>query len=1042
MNFDEAYAKLSPEQKTAVDHLEGPMMVLAGPGTGKTQIIALRIAQILKRTQMAPQNILCLTFTDSGVVAMRTRLLEMIGSTAYRVRIHTFHSFCNEVIQENPETFLFARELQPLTDLERIQLFRGILDEMPAASPLTPFANPYLYLRDISKAIQDLKRENITPKTFEQTLSDLEKSLEEQGETLETFTANHSNSLKEGDFEELQTKLIGTVFSPLFLDLDLSDKKQRTLLKSALKDLYLDLKNQAPKQRALLQIFENYQEKLQKRGRYDYEDMVLFVVRKFQEEETLLARYQEQFQYILVDEYQDTNSTQNEVLRLLTSYFENPNVFVVGDDKQSIYRFQGASLENMLSFHSLYKKSVQLVSLKDNYRSQQAILDAAASLIEHSTNSLTKQIPSLNSALISTVSHPTRPLQLAEFENPRTELYFIAKQIQKLISENIHPSEIAIIYRNHRDAHELTELFLRMNLPFRVLAGHDILKDKEISKLIGLLRTLTQLSDEHQLFTTLNADFFGFNPVDLAKISIAAYRTKQGLFEAMLASEIFQPFTGKLSAWSNLSLNLPLAEFFDRLLKESGYLDFILAKENKLEHLNRLNTLFDELKKLNYGNSEMTLKDFLDYLDLLKENELTLAEHELATTTAQSAAIPKSAGNANGAIRLLTAHKSKGLEFEHVFIINCVDKHWGNLPSRDKLKLPPTLLRIPLPHERNEEERRLFYVALTRAKKNVTLSYPKTNGNRRPVMPSEFLSEITPELLQRVDTAPIENDALAHLSTLFFQIPKAPAEEERVFIKSLLENYTLSVTHLNNYLRCPRLFYYNNILRVPSAKTHHQAYGTAIHESLKDWLLGAAESSPVPTKQFLIEQFEHHLSREILSKQEFRGGLELGQKTLAAYYDHYSQTQNTNVLVEYNFASHGVTLDGVPITGKLDKIEVLDEAAKTVHVVDYKTGNPDSKSAELAPGGEYRRQIAFYQLLCNNSQKFPYKMVSGEIDFVQPSKKSQQFIKKSFTITEDELNNLKTLILDVYSDIQNLRFLSPDEFETCGECEYCKPLKQ
>ena len=144
----------------------------------------------------------------------------------------------------------------------------------------------------------------------------------------------------------------------------------------------------------------------------------------------------------------------------------------------------------------------------------------------------------------------------------------------------------------------------------------------------------------------------------------------------MLASEIFQPFTGKLSAWSNLSLNLPLAEFFDRLLKESGYLDFILAKENKLEHLNRLNTLFDELKKLNYGNSEMTLKDFLDYLDLLKENELTLAEHELATTTAQSAAIPKSAGNANGAIRLLTAHKSKGLEFEHVFIINCVDKHW------------------------------------------------------------------------------------------------------------------------------------------------------------------------------------------------------------------------------------------------------------------------------------------------------------------------------------------------------------------------------
>jgi len=267
------------------------MMVLAGPGTGKTQIIALRIAQILRRTQMAPQNILCLTFTESGVVAMRTRLLEMIGATAYYVRIHTFHSFCNEIIQENPETFLFARELAPLTDVERVQLFREILDELSSDCALKPFADPYLYLRDITKSLQDLKRENVSPQRFEETLHALAETLKIHQDAIETFVAINGNSLKETDVLNIQTQLENTVFSPIFLDFDLTDKKQRTALKSEIKELFLEFKNSLPKQEALLEIYRSYQSELQKKGRYDYEDMVLFVVRKFKEDAELLARY-------------------------------------------------------------------------------------------------------------------------------------------------------------------------------------------------------------------------------------------------------------------------------------------------------------------------------------------------------------------------------------------------------------------------------------------------------------------------------------------------------------------------------------------------------------------------------------------------------------------------------------------------------------------------------------------------------------------------------------------------------------------------------
>ncbi len=268
------------------------------------------------------------------------------------------------------------------------------------------------------------------------------------------------------------------------------------------------------------------------------------------------------------------------------------------------------------------------------------------------------------------------------------------------------------------------------------------------------------------------------------------------------------------------------------------------------------------------------------------------------------------------------------------------------------------------------------------------------------------------------------------------------SEDHRAYVKSLLQNYAMSVTHLNNYLRCPRLFYYSNVLRVPRAKNKSAAFGTAVHEALKDLYVGIREGS-VPSKETVLEQFEKHLHHEILSLQDFRGGLDLGKRTLADYYDHYRDTFRPDVEVEYDFRSHGVNVDGVPITGKLDKIEPLGEAEPTkkrsVHVVDYKTGMPDNKKSEFGPQGEYRRQILFYKLLCDNSKKFPYTMVSGEIDFVQKSK-TGDYVRKPIYPTPEELTDLKIQIKSVYDDIQNLRFLDVDEFTACGECEWCTTL--
>ncbi len=1029
MTFDEAYSSLNPEQKAAVDSIEGPMMVLAGPGTGKTQILTLRIARILKETQMSPQNILCLTFTESGVAAMRKRLFEFIGTPAYYVRIHTFHSFCNEIIKTNPEKFLFARELEALSDVEAVQIFQAILDGTTIGGPLKPFADPYFYQRDISGLIKSFKREDLSQEQITAVLDETEATLKKHGAALEAFIATRSTSLTEADFMQLQLELNGTFLASAFLNFDLTEKTQRTEAKKQLKAEFEDAQKNLPKQRSLVELYAAYQAELKKRGRYDYEDMILMVVRKIKEDADLLATLQEQFQYILVDEYQDTNGAQNEVVDLLASFYEVPNVFVVGDDKQSIYRFQGASLENMLAFYRSYKEHIELIPLQSNYRSQQNILDAATRLIHHNEQGLETLIPELEQSLKSEALHPVVPLARQELASPAEERSFILESVEALIKAGTEPREIAVLYRNNSDVEELEELFLRAKMPFHVYSGKDILKDKTLQSLIRLFTWLANPTEDHELFLLLNADFLNLPALELIQLTRKASEQRQKLWDALTtAPEPFQKLHENLAEWQKAATNKTLVEFFELVINESGYLTFIMSKENRIEHLNRLNTFFDQIKAWNRSNSKLNLTGLIELLQLHQENRIAILEAELSTQ--------------KNAVALMTAHRSKGLEFEHVFLMNCVDKHWGNNPDRSKIKAPKGLLKSIelLPKEKNEDERRLFYVAMTRAKKTLTFTFANNNENGKAQTPSLFLEEVGLEGVERhenFEEGPSEEQLTQRLLLNFQPIVREVSNEERDFVKSLLQNYTLSVTHLTTYLRCPRLFYYNVILRAPRAKTKEAAFGTAVHEALKDLLVTYKRSNQT-SKAELLDSFERHLKREILKEKDFENARTFGLQTLSGYYDHNEGRFPKNTFLEYDFAPHHVHVEGVPITGKLDKIEVLSEADKTVHVVDYKTGNPDGKAQELRPGGDYHRQIVFYQLLCDHSKDFAYTMKSGEIDFIQKSKKEDGFVKELIHVSEDDKAALLETIKDTYEDIMNLKFLEPDEFALCGDCEYCQ----
>ncbi|HRO65652.1 MAG TPA: UvrD-helicase domain-containing protein, partial [Candidatus Dojkabacteria bacterium] len=387
--FTEEYARLNKEQKEAVDTIEGPVMVIAGPGTGKTQTLALRIANILKITQVNPSNILCLTFTDNGAVEMLSRLTSFIGTDAYKVKISTFHSFCEFVMQSNLEKFpQLVDNSQSIDETDKIKIILEILSKLSVNDPLRNIKNEGLYAKDIIQSISKLKKEGISVEDL-RIIIDKEKTyFEKTSEYYEEFLKLRSNTIKTEDVEKLRINLLdkadkNNIYTKGVIEiLEEYTIEDRNQIKAGIKKIYTRLSsaNYFEKLESLLGIFEKYQNALLEKNQYDYEDMIMFVLEKLTQDEELLVSLQEQFQYILVDEYQDTNSAQNELIYLLSSYFESPNLFVVGDDDQSIFKFQGASLENILQFTKRFSNA-KIVTLRNNYRSQPNVLKASRDII-------------------------------------------------------------------------------------------------------------------------------------------------------------------------------------------------------------------------------------------------------------------------------------------------------------------------------------------------------------------------------------------------------------------------------------------------------------------------------------------------------------------------------------------------------------------------------------------------------------------------------------------------------------------------------------
>lgn len=975
--FDESYKKLNDAQCQAVDTIEGPVLVLAGPGTGKTQILTTRIGNILKTTDADPGSILALTFTEAATREMRTRLIDLIGKDGYFVKISTFHSFCADVIAENPERFSKPSGLQNITDLEKIQIISDIL-EHNSYTLLKPVGDPLFYVTYILGSLSDLKREGYPVDRYRQLVSIQKDEFE----------------LQKGDLSK--TALL---------------EKEKNLNKN------LDL----------LDIYEKYQNKLTELGRFDFDDMINWVVEAFETDPDFLLAYQEKFQYLLIDEYQDTNSAQNRLLFALASYWgEQANIFAVGDPNQSIYRFQGASKENLAEFRQKFPGAREIV-LTENYRSTSTVLNSAATLIG-------------GEALRSNVPFKKTPHKVIKFTSPVFEDEFLIRTIRRKIKAGEDPKNIAVIVKQNADIDNLVALFKQRNIPYRLEGGVDVLSTPIVSQFVKILRVVASLQkdlDDLDLFTVLNYPYFGINPLAILQASRTAHQSKRSLADTLLSDhpdlddhlvDVFMSFV----SWNSKAASNTLPEIFQGILQESGLLNYLLNLPQPLIELNRFGTLYEDVKKQSAAFPDLDLFGYVRNLSVMDDHNLKLEEQVLV-------------GNEN-AVTLTTAHKSKGLEWQTVFIYRFADTYWGNKAKREMIKLPPGIIRFEdtdKEEDKNAEERRLFYVALTRAKQELYLTgateYP---NSAKMIFPSLFLGDLPQKNLKKLSVKNFEKRSAKILAQLLTPgKEKTLVDGEKEYLADLVKNLKLSPTSLNTYLSCPYKFKLDNLYRVPRAKAPAMCFGTAVHYALEQ-LYRNLNNGHLEKKEEFLRDFQTSLQKEIMTDADFKARLEHGQKVLSGYYDHFRDEFAPCVFTEKNFGSSlssQVYLEDIPLTGKVDRVDLLNKTEKHVRVVDYKTGKPKTRN-EIEGNtknstGDYKRQLVFYQLLTQLDKSFPYAVTETELHFVEPDAKGD-FHAERFRITPDDISNLKKEIKSSVSEIRALHFPRTEDLNTCVTCPF------
>lgn len=1069
LEFQKRYERLNEDQKKAVDLIEGPVLVVAGPGSGKTELLSLRVANILQKTDTTPHSILCITFTDAAVDNMIERLTSIIGETAYHVPIFTFHGFGSYIIQHFPEYFFEGISFKPADEIIQLELLEKIFSELPLLSPLANKdpEGSYIFLADSQKIIGDLKKAGITPEDFLKIINNNRELLEKmQPEVIEFFENNPIIRSKK-QIPEIQ-KLLETFNSHIkenndianFLAQTLSDSyekcladektthftewKKRHISKNDNNQNIIKESTKLEKLFEIAKIYDTYQQELTKQGLFDYDDMLIRVADAMEKYPELRFTLQERFQYIMIDEFQDTNGIQMKLIELLTDSPVNegkPNILAVGDDDQAVYKFQGAHIGNIIDFHEKFLET-EIILLKKNYRSTQNIIDFYLNIIRKGEYRLENKLKNIEKNLVSHKDF-NGSIFIKETHDNLSELTWIASEIKKISTENGTPlNEIAVIAPRHKNLVAAAEIFNHAEIPVTYERKSNILEMQHIKELLTILDYCVKTADHRNPFADdllpdiLNFGFWQIPKLEIWKISLAANKNRTNWHSIMLdwPEPKIREIANFLLNLSFLTKELTAEEFLDLLIGNkplnisdtieekmftSPYRSYYFSSEKRTENplkysdlLSQLNSLFKLTRQYRDNHEGTGIGFLLELIALYRKHKKNISDQNLFQTNEQS-------------IHLLTAHGSKGLEFDTVFIINCQEDLWFNKGNKKKIQLP---INIPVQKDEHhsDDDLRLAFVALSRAKHNLYLTYHRENDNGKSRQKARILAEHT------ADETPVNNELLQILAEKQLFKPQIIIDfDEKQLLRNVLRDYKLSPTAFNNYLDLvycgPTNFVENNLIRFPQAQTPANLYGNAIHAALEKMQKVFNKTGLLPTEQNIREYFEEDLKTRAFNKNDLEKYLEKGLTNISSYYQRNLNNFRPKDLSEVSFYSQGVNISGLPLTGKIDRIRINDD--KEIIVYDYKTGRALTYNAKDEKKlWKYRNQLIFYKILIENSRDYSkYRVEHGFLEFIDANPNEDCSLDNY--ISDQDTDRLKKLITIVYNKILNLDFPDTSGYE-------------
>ncbi|MBI3995138.1 MAG: UvrD-helicase domain-containing protein [Nitrospirae bacterium] len=958
---------LTPQQRMAIEHEGGPLLIIAGAGTGKTLVISHQIAHLILTQKSRPEEILALTFTEKAAHEMEERVDMLVPMGAFGYHISTFHSFGERVLREHGLALGLTTDFRVLSRPEQVIFFLDHLFEFDL-DYYRPLSNPTKHIEAILTLISRAKDEDVGP---------------------EEYLAH----------------------------------AQKLVRQSRRKPKDTNLAELAQQQMELARTYETYQKLLMKEGRVDFGDLVLRPLNLFRTHPMILKRYQERFRFILVDEFQDTNYTQFQLVRLLAR--RRKNIVVVGDDDQSIYKFRGAAISNILNFMEYYPKARQVV-LTENHRSTQILLDAAYRLIRHNDPDRLEVRNKINKRLKAGRPGDVPVLHLA-FDTVSAEADAVARTIEEKTDTGRYLyKDFAILVRANQDAEPFMRALNMRRIPYYFTGNRGLYRREEIRTLTAFMRVLSDPSDSLSLYQLASSEIYRLDMETLIRCAGLADRKNMKL------ADVFAQFLNDPDLFTATGPALPI---ITRLLYDIGrfreesrrhaasvLLYRLLQQTGALAELTKTETLEAELKIKNIG----------EFFEKIRRIEAVLQHEQLPHVIGYLNALIEAGDDPAVAeietdqdvVHILTVHKAKGLEFRGVFMVSLVEQKFPSRERGDPIDFPETLIKDKLPAGdfHLQEERRLFYVGMTRAKEELYLTSARDYGGGKPRRVSRFVLEA---LALTEEAIPIRRSAAMEVIRRSAGPSALGGADPNVAPYHPAESPVLSYYKIDDYLTCPLKYKFAHLIRPPVPRPPTVMYGSALHAAAQAYLRQKMAAGRMPLDHVLQVFRNAWVNDGFLSREHEEQRLAAGEETLRRFLEREEASGVVPAAIEKSFKFFiGPGREAVKVTGRWDRI---DETGGEVCVIDYKSSNVRTQK-KADEETKKSLQLSIYALAYREQHgKIPDRL---ELHFLESGRIGRT--RK----TDRDLEKTIALIQKVASGIKAGDFGPRPSYMACRYCAY------